>query len=186
MKTSIILSLFFLSSCCISTGPTIPPGPSDTNFFNPSYPTDMPPGYSQSSCVLYSYQDQSIVQSIELDLASDVATKEDVRLQQTQEYYMDKFNLSLDSASKMAKAVWDFNRLQERSYEDMLDFAVRLYGVNPHDLTNAIALAQVGENQQLEVLLEEAAQELSTTSENMKVIINTLHSDALKEAGIEF
>lgn len=98
---------------------------------------------------------------------------------------MNKFNLSVASASKMAKAVWDFNRLQERSYEDMLDFAVRLYGVNPRDLTHAIAMGQIGENAELEILLEQASMELNTTSDNMREIIKTLHSDVLSEAGIE-
>lgn len=178
MRTSILMGLFLLTSCCISTGPTVPPAPGEETFFAPSYPS----GYPQGSCALYSYSDNN--SSFELDLASDVAAKEETKLQQTQQYYMNQFNLSVDAATKMARAVIDFNRLQQRSYEDMLDFAVRLYGVNPKDLTHAIALGQMGENAELENLLEKAAMELETTSENMREIIKTLHSEALFEAGI--
>lgn len=121
---------------------------------------------------------------LEKDLVSEVADKEAVLLEKLTNVYAEKFSLSTEAAAKVAKNVSDFSALSERSAEDVADFAEKLYGVNPSEIISAISNSQVGNNAELEAVLEKAGANLGTTNEQTKAIINELHGKALEASGI--
>ena len=121
----------------------------------------------------------------EKDLVSNVADKEALFLEKLTGVYEQKFALSTEAASKVAKNVSDFSALTDRSEEDIADFAQKLYGVNPSEIISAVSSAQVGNNTELDQVIEKAADNLGTTNESMKAIIKELHGKALQEGGID-
>lgn len=100
-------------------------------------------------------------------------------------FYSEQFSLSFDQAKKMAKLTQDFAKVNERTEADIADYAQKLYGVNPNEIVEAIAFAQVGNNEKLNAVIKESALNFGTTSENMKDIVKYLHKEALSEHGIE-
>lgn len=131
----------------------------------------------------YYNQDGSLAQ--ELDLSGEVADREALVLNKTAEVYAEKFSLSNDQAMKIAKNVKDFEALQDRSESDIADFAQKLYGVNPSEIVSAVANAQVGNNTELEAVINQAAENFNTSKENMKEIVKELHGKALEANGIQ-
>lgn len=121
----------------------------------------------------------------ELDISGEVADKEAFILEKTAEIYAEKFSLSNDQAVKIAKNVIDFEALQDRSADDVADFAQKLYGVNPNEIASAIGKAQVGENAELDSIIEQASQNFNTSADHMKAIVKELHGKALEANGIE-
>ncbi len=121
----------------------------------------------------------------ELDLVAEVSDIETLKLEKLAGHYADKFELSQDQAMKVAKNVQDFTTLEDRTEEDMADFAQKLYGVNPSDVVSAVGKAQVGENTELDALIESAAANFNTSKENTKALIKELHGNALELNGIE-
>jgi hypothetical protein len=83
---------------------------------------------------------------------------------------------------KVARNIQDLSALQDRSEEDLADFAQKLYGVNPNDVISAVGKAQVGDNAELETLIDSI--EFNTSSANKKALIKELHGNALKANGI--
>lgn len=120
----------------------------------------------------------------ELDLTAEVADREAFVLDKTASVYAEKFSLSNDQAMKIAKNVKDFAALSERTESDISEFAQKLYGINPSQVVSAVASAQVGMNAELDAVIEEAAANFNTSSENMKAIVKELHGRALEESGI--
>lgn len=132
---------------------------------------------------VYYSEDGSSVE--ELDMVADVADRENLIINKTASIYAEKYSLSLEQSTKIAKNVYDLSNLKDRSMEDLADFAQKLYGVNTTELITAISAAQVGDNQAMDQLIEKAAREFSTSAENMKNIINDLHREALIDSGIK-
>ena len=130
----------------------------------------------------YYNQDGSL---FEKDLVSEVADKESVLLDKLTSVYAEKFSLSTDAAAKVAKNVTDFTALSERSADDIADFAERLYGINPSEIISAVSSAQVGNNAQLDTVIEKASENLGITTSQTKALIQELHGKALEANGIE-
>lgn len=131
---------------------------------------------------VYYSEDGSSVQ--ELDIVADVADKESLTITKTASIYAQKYSLSHDQAMKIAKNVYDLSTLEDRSINDLADFAEKLYGVNTTELISAISNAQVGNNKNMDKLIEKAAVEFSTSTQTMKAIIQDLHKEALDASGI--
>ena len=118
-------------------------------------------------------------------MVSEVADQEAVLLEKLTGVYAEKFALSTEAAAKVAKNAKDFSALTERSAEDIADFAERLYGVNPSEIVSAISSAQVGNNAELESVIEKASVNLGTDNAQTKALIQELHGKALEANGIE-
>ncbi len=149
------------------------------------YPTYDYWGYYLYDECYWEYYNENGSVAQELDLVSEVADKEALILEKTASVYAEKFSLSNDQAMKIAKNVKDFSALSERSADDIADFAEKLYGVNPSEMVSAVANAQVGNNAELEAVIEKASASFGTSSENMKAIVNELHGKALEANGID-
>lgn len=122
---------------------------------------------------------------LEKDMVSEVADQEAVLLEKLTNVYAERFSLSTDAAAKVAKNVKDFSALTDRSSEDIADFAQRLYGVNPTEIVSAISNAQVGNNSELEAVINKASVNLGTDNTQTKALIQELHGKALEANGIE-
>jgi len=141
--------------------------------------------YSYQYVCFWVYYSQDGVESHELDLAANISDSETLKLQNNAEYYANSFGLSLENATKIAKQVLDLNALEDRSLEDLSDFAERLYGVNTSKIIEAISLSQVGQSNELDLLIENSAQKFDISESNMRGLIKELHGKALKANGIE-
>lgn len=140
--------------------------------------------YMYDDCGWYYYNDKGELNS-ELDIAEFTGDVEELKMAKLAGLYAEKFSLSTDKASQMAKNVIHFEALSDRSESDIADFAQKLYGVNPTSIAKAVAQAQVGNNSALDSVLEEAAQNFNTDTATMKSIVNELHGNALKANGIQ-
>jgi hypothetical protein len=187
MKTALIkllTALMILGSFASCTTTTT------TTYYEPQWWYNCYPVYDYWGYYLYDdcyweyyNQDGSIAK--ELDLTAEVADKEQLILEKTAEQYAEKFNLSADQGMKIAKNVIDFSALEDRSEADIADFAEKLYGVNPSEIISAVSSAQVGNNAELESVVEKAAESFNTDAANMKAIVKELHGKALEDNGIE-
>jgi hypothetical protein len=119
------------------------------------------------------------------DIVADMADKETLALTKAGEFYADKFSLSVEKGTQLAKTIQDFNALADRSEADLATFAEKLYGVNTSELVSAVGAAQAGNNAELEKVIEKSAASFNTTSENMKDIVEYIHGKALSENGIQ-
>lgn len=124
-------------------------------------------------------------QVIGKDIVSDVADKEAVLLEKLTSDYSEKYSLSTEAAAKVAKNLTDFSVLSERSAEDIADFAEKLYGVNPSEIISAVGEAQVGNNAELDSVIEKASSTLGASTDATKAIVKELHGKALEANGIE-
>jgi hypothetical protein len=140
--------------------------------------------YLYDECYWEYYNEDGSVAK-ELDMVAEVADKEQVVLEKTAEKFAEKYNLNAEEGMKIAKNLSDFSALQDRSEADIADFAQKLYGVNPSEIVSAVSAAQVGNNGELESVVEKAAENFNTSKENMKEIVKELHGKALSESGIE-
>lgn len=140
-------------------------------------------GYPYTVCTDYYYASKEAI--AELDMAAGVAETEAQKLEIAGLKFAEKYNLSADQGYKIAKNIADFTALEDRSNEDLADFAEKLYGVNPSEVVSAVGQAQVGMNAELESLIEKAAGNFNTDSATMKTIIKDLHGEALSSNGIE-
>jgi hypothetical protein len=122
---------------------------------------------------------------LEKDLVAEVSDKEAVLLEKLTNVYAEKFSLSTEAAAKVAKNVSDFSALTDRSEADVADFAQKLYGVNPSEIVSAVSSAQVGNNEEMDSVIDKASLILGTDSANMKAIVKELHGKALEASGIE-
>ena len=168
-----------VSSCTSSTTVSVQP-----DFYYHCDPVYDFYGYYLYDDCYYEYfnADGSVTQ--ELDLTAEVADREALVLEKTASVYAEKFSLSTDKAMKIAKNVKDFSALSDRTESDIAEFAQKLYGVNPSQVVSAVASAQVGMNADLDAVIEEAAANFNTSSQNMKAIVKELHGKALEESGI--
>ncbi len=141
-------------------------------------------GYWYTDCGYYYYNEDGGY-THELDISGEVADREKLELKKTAEIYAEKFSLSNDQAMKIAKNVQNYQALQDRSAEDIADFAQKLYGVNPSEIASAVANAQVGNNAQMESVISKAAKNFNTNEETMKAIVKELHGKALEANGIQ-
>jgi hypothetical protein len=119
----------------------------------------------------------------ELDIVAEVSDIESLKLERMANHYAEKFSLSADESMKVSKNVKDITALEDRSESDLADFAQKLYGVNPTDVVSAVGKAQVGQNTELEALIESI--DFKTSSANKKALIKELHGNALEANGIE-
>jgi hypothetical protein len=178
----VLLGLFMgLVSCDGTTVSTTPYEPSWHYNCYPQY--DYWGYYLYDDCYWEFYnQDGSL---LERDMVSNVADTEALLLDKLTNVYADKFSLSTEAASKVAKNISDFSALSDRSEADLADFAQKLYGVNPTEIVSAMSSAQVGNNTDLDLVIDQASQNLGTNSANMKAIVKELHGKALEASGIE-
>lgn len=124
-------------------------------------------------------------QIFEQDLAAEVSDQEKMLLNKLSNVYADKFTLSSQSAAKIAKQVIDFSALKDRSADDIADFAQKLYGVNTSEIISAVFESQIGNNTDLDKLIEKASQNLGTNESQTRAIINELHGKVLEENDIQ-
>ena len=183
LLVALIVSISFLSC---NSGTTVPNDGTytPTYHYECQYVYDTWTGNYVHGCFWVYYNvDGSRTQ--ELDMVADVADTQSIILDKTTQYFSEKYSLSLANGYKIAKNVLDIQSLQDRSVDDLADFAKKLYGINSAELVIAISLAQVGNNNALDDLISISAKNFSTSSETMKSIIKDLHSKALEESGIE-
>lgn len=138
--------------------------------------------YTYACFWVYYSQDGST--DLQLDIVADAADIESIMIEKSALAYSEKYSLSFEQAKKIAKNVAQISSLKERSVNDLADFAQKLYGVNPTDLISALSSAQIGNNTELEKLINQTASEFNTSSQNMKYIIKDLHKKALEASGI--
>lgn len=119
------------------------------------------------------------------DIMGDVASVQNSRLNRASAFYTNKFNLSEEQGKKLAKTLQDFQLLKKRTGTDLVEFSQKLYGLNPEEIITSVSAAQVGNNAELDKLINKAAKNFETTSQNMRKIIKTIHKSVLKENGIE-
>lgn len=187
MRTALIKLLTLLmvlgsfASCNVTTTTTV----YQPQWWYNCYPVYDYWGYYQYDECYWEYYNDSGSVAKELDMVGEVADKEQLILEKTAQHYADKFNLSAEQGLKIAKNAADFTALEDRSASDIADFAQKLYGVNPSEIISAVSSAQVGENAELESVVEKAAQNFNTSKENMKAIVKELHGKALEDNGIE-
>ena len=120
------------------------------------------------------------------DLTTQIATSEVDRIAARGKAFSERFSLSIEQGTKLARAINDYNAIQIRSAADVADFAQHLYGINPNRLISAAQKAQLGDNSELNILVNEAADNFRTTPSNMKNIIKDLHGAFLKQQAIDF
>ncbi len=181
VKLMVMLGLLSSLASCTGTG--------TVTYYEPTWNYNCYPVYDYWGYYLYDdcyweyYNTDGTL--MEKDLVSEVADQEAVLLEKLTGVYAEKFSLSTEAASKVAKNVQDFSALEERSAEDIADFAERLYGVNPSEIVSAVSSAQVGMNAELESVIEKASANLGTNSAQTKALIQELHGKALEANGIE-
>ena len=181
VKLMVLLGLLSgLASCNTTT---------TTTYYEPTWHYNCYPVYDYWGYYMYDdcyweyYNKDGSV--LEKDLVSNVADKEAVLLEKLTNVYADKFALSTEAAEKVAKNVTDFSALTDRSEADIADFAEKLYGVNPSEIISAVSGAQVGNNTELDLVIDKASANLGTNSESMRSIVKELHGKALEANGIE-
>ena len=141
--------------------------------------------YGYYYCDSYYYNGDG-TQDTSRDMITDIAQAEEQMLQNQAKHFSTKFSLSEEQGLKLAKSINDFNAIQERSEQDVADFAQRLYGVSPSKIVAAAGKAQAGNAAEMNELVAEAAKNFNTTSENMKSIVQSLHGKLLEQQGIRF
>jgi hypothetical protein len=109
------------------------------------------------------------------DLLSEIATDDDTRIDAAGVRYAHRFALSDEQGFQLARMIRDYSAIRNRSESDMADFAKRLYGVDPAEIVSAVAAAQLGERENLNALITDAARHFGTTPEIMKTIARDLH-----------
>lgn len=119
------------------------------------------------------------------DIMGDVAGVESNRLKKASAFYANKFSLSDEQGLKLAKTIQDFKSLQRRDANDLAEFSQKLYGLNPEEIITSVSSAQVGDYSELDSVINKAAKNFETTSQNMREIIKTIHKSALRDNGIE-
>lgn len=139
MKTIFVLMTLLSLTSCIVTDPINGPIHRDIDTCNRSL---IRPTIAACDWGYYSNG-----QFVEIDIASEISDKEKIIRDLFANEYQERFSLSKANAQKLSKAIMDFNSLQERTEDDILDFAVRVYGVNTSELVEAISYAQLGENE---------------------------------------
>jgi hypothetical protein len=184
LLTSIMLMLSLVScnsgTTCTENCTVYNPTP----YYTCEYVWDTLSGNYVYACFwVYYSQDGSSTQ--ELDMVADIAEREELIISKNAQAYADKYQLSYEQGIKIARNVYNFESLQDRTAQDMADFAQKLYGVNTAELISAISSAQVGENKSLDLLIEKASKTFDTSKENMRFIIKDLHKAALEESGIQ-
>lgn len=132
------------------------------------------------------YDDSQIAtENHSTDIMGDVAGVESGRLNRASAFYANKFSLSDEQGMKLAKTIQDFKSLQRRDANDLAEFSQKLYGLNPEEIISSVSSAQVGDNAELDQLIDKAAKNFETTSQNMRDIIKTIHRSALRDNGID-
>jgi hypothetical protein len=184
MKTALtkLLAMLFLVTSFASCNVTVEPY--EPYWHYNCYPVYDYWGYYMYDDCYYEYYNQN-GDVVGKDLVADVADKEAVLLERLTSDYAEKYSLSNEAAQKVAKNLTDFSVLSTRSAEDIADFSQKLYGVNPSEIISAVGEAQVGNNTELESVIEKASSSLGATAEQTKAIIKELHGKALEENGIE-
>ena len=141
--------------------------------------------YMYDDCYWEYYNVAGELESRELDITSDAADIEAVKLERMALKYAETFELNSAQAMKVAKNVRDYNALEDRTSDDIADFAEKMYGVNPDSIVSAVGKAQVGQNSELDALVKEVSANFGTSDENTKALIKHLHGNALEANGIE-
>lgn len=184
LATALALALSLLSVSCVTIISAPVPGPTAPDYqCREVY--DHWGNFLYYECGWYYYNEQAQLVSTELDMAAYTGDVERLKLQRLSEFYAQKFSLSLDKGAMLAKAIEDFKSLEDRTEKDLVDFSQRLYGLNAHDIVNAVSQAQSSNNEQLDRLIEQAAVRFDTNAQNMKSIVKELHKKALEDLGIE-
>lgn len=139
--------------------------------------------YLYDECLWEYYNVAGEMVKSELDIVAEVSDIEAFKLERMAVHYAEKFSLSTEEGMKVAKNVKDLSALEDRTETDLADFAQKLYGVNPSDVISAVGKAQVGQNTELEALVDSI--NFETSSANKKALIKELHGNALKANGID-
>ena len=175
MKNFIVITIFSISFASCMSGPTDAPHYECRSDYY--HWTQVPTG-----CQWY-YSIES-TDFNELDLASDISEINEEEVELTADYYARTYALSYESAHKLSKSIFEFKYLKDRSANDLADFAEKLYGINAFELIEAISSAQIGNNEKLNHVINEAAENFNTSKENMKNLVKDLHQHALESNGI--
>jgi len=168
-----------LVSCTTTTSVTYYP-----DWYYNCYPVYDYWGYYLYDDCYWEYYNEGSLVSQELDISASVADAETLELNKMAAHYGEKFGLSVEDATKIAKNVKDFTALEERSAEDLADFSQKMYGLNPSDVVSAVGKAQVGQNSELEALIQAKANDFKISVEDAKGLLQELHGSALEANGI--
>lgn len=185
MKKFLLLALMSLSFISCNTSTTVTDG--DYYYPTPYYTCDWVfdtwSGEFIYACFWVYYSEDGMTQ--ELDLAASVADKEELMLEKNAQYYAQKFSLSQESATKVARQLTHLSLLEERTAEDLADFATKLYGIDTTIAVSAAGKAQMGDQSELDALIEQASMNLGASVENTRALIKELHGAALEANGIK-
>lgn len=141
-------------------------------------------GYYLYDDCYWEYYNQGELVASELDISAEVADVETLKVQKLASKYTEEFGLSVEDATKLSQNVYDFAALEDRTESDIADFAQKMYGLNPTEVVSAVGKAQVGQNSELEALIEAKAKDFNITNENAKGLLKALHGSALEANGI--
>ncbi len=174
MKLIALSALFIMTIGCRAVINEDGEFPDGTTWTHKCYQEQNAYGQYYLECnTYYNSFDQTIL--VERDIAEEVSDIEGAIVASKASFYEKRFTLSADAAYRLAKLTEDFKMIQERSMEDVADYAQRLYGVNPNKIIEAIANAQVGDNTKLDEVISEGARNFGTTDETMRAVVNHLH-----------
>lgn len=148
--------------------------------------TDCMPGNpDQWQCETWTYSADGI-EFVSRDMITDASLAEDAKLSAQAKHYATQFSLSAEQGLKIARQLHHFESLKSRSDADIAEFAKRLYGINPRSIIAAVGRAQAGDISELDKLTELAAKNFSTSPQNMKRIVRSLHGELLRSQGISY
>ncbi len=119
------------------------------------------------------------------DILGSIAEDEESRLAEDAARIAERFALSEEQGLRIARITSDYQNLQNRSDRDLADFSQRLYGVDPREIADAVAQAQLGNRQEMNNLVDRAALHFGTDPETMKGIARELHGRALQDMGVD-
>jgi hypothetical protein len=172
----VLLVTFVLSATAQSGGCII---------YTPPRTDCMPDNPDQWQCETWTYSADG-EEFVSRDMITNASMAEEAMLSAQGKHYASKFSLSEEQGLKIARQIHHFDSLKTRSDADIAEFAKRLYGVNPRSIIAAVGKAQAGDISELNQLTEQAAKNFSTTPQNMKRIVKSLHGELLRSQGISY
>jgi hypothetical protein len=119
------------------------------------------------------------------DILSEIQGADEQEISEQGERFAARFALTTEQGVRVIRAARDWSLLQERSAQDLEEFSQRVYGVHPAQIASAMEHADLGNRGELEQIMKTAASHFGTDPGTMKEIVEELHSEALREAGID-
>ena len=116
------------------------------------------------------------------DFAGDVGKAERNVVAKAGEFFAAKYHLSSEVGVKVARALNDWanvGKKRARTEADIAAFTNRVYGVDFNKLTGALEEAMTGNKANLEAVIQDSAQNWSTTPETLKEILKDWYGNQI-------